>query len=52
VKSCACGDVARVELAAGDYTLRSRLDGQNAAAIGIFEAPNANALADPRPVTS
>jgi multidrug efflux pump len=39
------GDVARVELAAGDYTLRSRLDGMDAAAIGIFQAPGANALA-------
>src|SRR5690348_5582255 len=39
------GDVARVELAAGDYTLRSRLDGMEAAAIGIFQAPGANALA-------
>src|SRR5690606_12418696 len=29
-------DVARIELAAGDYTLRARLDGKNAAAIGIF----------------
>ena len=38
------GDVARVELAAGDYPLRSRLDGQNAAAIGVFQAPGANAL--------
>ena len=37
-------DVARVELAAGDYTMRARLDGQNAAAIGIFQAPGANAL--------
>ncbi len=37
-------DVARVELAAGDYTLRSRLDGMNAAALGIFQAPGANAL--------
>src|SRR5690606_32174347 len=37
-------DVARIELAAGDYTLRARLDGQNAAAIGIFQAPGANAL--------
>jgi len=37
-------DVARVELAAGDYTLRARLDGLNAAAIGIFQAPGANAL--------
>jgi multidrug efflux pump len=38
-------DVARIELAAGDYTLRSRLDGMNAAAMGIFQAPGANALA-------
>jgi multidrug efflux pump len=37
-------DVARIELAAGDYTLRARLDGDNAAAIGIFQAPGANAL--------
>ena len=37
-------DVARVELAAGDYTLRARLNGMNAAAIGIFQAPEANAL--------
>ena len=37
-------DVARIELAAGDYTLRARLNGQNAAAIGIFQAPGANAL--------
>ncbi|MDG2517630.1 MULTISPECIES: efflux RND transporter permease subunit [Lysobacter] len=37
-------DVARIELAAGDYTMRARLDGQNAAAIGIFQAPGANAL--------
>src|SRR5690606_31591553 len=28
----------------GDYTLRARLDGKNAAAIGIFQAPGANAL--------
>jgi multidrug efflux pump len=37
-------DVARIELAAGDYTLRARLDSNNAAAIGIFQAPGANAL--------
>ncbi|KFN47466.1 transporter [Arenimonas malthae CC-JY-1] len=37
-------DVARIELAAGDYTLRSRLNGMNASAIGIFQAPGANAL--------
>ncbi|KFN50466.1 efflux RND transporter permease subunit [Arenimonas composti] len=38
------GDVARIELAGGDYTLRSRLNGDAAAAIGIFQAPGANAL--------
>ncbi|AJD47233.1 RND transporter, HAE1 family protein [Isoalcanivorax pacificus W11-5] len=37
-------DVARVELGAGDYTLRSQLDGKQAVGIGIFQAPNANAL--------
>ncbi len=37
-------DVARIELAAGDYTLRARLNGKNAAAIGVFQAPGANAL--------
>ncbi|MCC3263317.1 efflux RND transporter permease subunit, partial [Paenibacillus polymyxa] len=36
--------VARVELGAGDYTLRSPLDGKNAVGIGIFQAPGANAL--------
>lgn len=38
-------DVARLEMGAGNYTLRSQLDGQNALAIGIFQAPGANALA-------
>ncbi len=37
-------DVARIELGAGDYTLRSQLDGNNAVGIGIFQAPGANAL--------
>src|SRR3546814_7070665 len=37
-------DVARLELGAGDYTLRSKLDGKNAVGIGIFQAPGANAL--------
>ena len=31
-------DVARLELGAGDYTLRARLDGQDAVAMGIFQA--------------
>ena len=38
------GDVARLELGAGDYTLRASLDGEDAVAIGIFQAPGANAL--------
>ncbi len=37
-------DVARLELGAGDYTLRAQLDGQNAVGIGVFQAPGANAL--------
>jgi len=37
-------DVARLELGAGDYTLRSQLDSKDAVAIGIFQAPGANAL--------
>ncbi|MBA4741603.1 MAG: efflux RND transporter permease subunit, partial [Azoarcus sp.] len=39
------GDVARVELAAAEYGLRSLLDNQPAVAIGIMQAPGANALA-------
>jgi multidrug efflux pump len=37
-------DVARVELAAGDYALRSLLDNKPAVAIPIFQAPGSNAL--------
>jgi multidrug efflux pump len=37
-------DVARIELGAGDYTLRSQLDNKDAVAIPIFEAPGANAI--------
>ena len=37
-------DVARLDLGAGDYTLRSLLDNQDAVAIPIFEAPGANAI--------
>ncbi|HEX7940946.1 MAG TPA: efflux RND transporter permease subunit, partial [Gemmatimonadaceae bacterium] len=37
-------DVARVQLAAGDYGLRSLLDNQHAVAIPIFQAPGSNAL--------
>ncbi|MDF0751744.1 multidrug efflux RND transporter permease subunit [Marinobacter sp. 71-i] len=37
-------DVARLEMGAGNYTLRSQLDGKDAVAIGVFQAPGANAL--------
>ena len=37
-------DVGRLELAAGDYALRSLLDNQDAVGIGIFQAPGSNAL--------
>ena len=37
-------DVARIELGANSYALRAQLDNRPALAIGIFEAPNANAL--------
>ncbi|HET6147879.1 MAG TPA: multidrug efflux RND transporter permease subunit [Polyangia bacterium] len=38
------GDVARVELASGSYSLRSMLDNKDAVAMGIFQAPGSNAL--------
>src|SRR5688572_2964580 len=38
-------DVARLELGAADYALRSLLDNKPAVAVPIFAAPNANALA-------
>ncbi|MGH7526153.1 MAG: efflux RND transporter permease subunit, partial [Gemmatimonadales bacterium] len=37
-------DVARLELAAGSYSLRSMLDNKEAVGIGIFQAPGSNAL--------
>ncbi|MDM9648371.1 multidrug efflux RND transporter permease subunit [Rhizobium sp. S163] len=37
-------DVARLELGAADYSLRSFLDGKPAVAIPIFQAPGSNAL--------
>jgi hydrophobe/amphiphile efflux-1 (HAE1) family protein len=37
-------DVARLELAAGSYSLRSMLDSKEAVGIGIFQAPGSNAL--------
>jgi hydrophobe/amphiphile efflux-1 (HAE1) family protein len=39
------GDVARVELGAEEYSIRSLLGNKNAIAIPIFQAPNSNALA-------
>ena len=38
-------DVARVELAAGSYSLESLLNNKQAAALAVFQAPNSNALA-------
>ena len=37
-------DVARVEMAAGDYALRSLLNNKEAIALGVFQAPGSNAL--------
>ncbi len=37
-------DIARLELGASDYALRSLLDNKPAVAIGIFAAPGSNAL--------
>lgn len=39
------GDVARVELGAESYSLRSTLNNQQAAAIPIFQSPGANSIA-------
>jgi multidrug efflux pump len=38
------GDVARLELGASEYSLRSLLDNDQAVAIGIFQAPGSNSL--------
>jgi len=38
-------DVARVQLGAGDYSLRSALDNKQSSAIGIFQAPGSNQIA-------
>jgi len=38
-------DVGRVELSSGSYSLRSLLNNKEAAAIAIFQSPDANALA-------
>jgi len=37
-------DVARIELGAGEFTLRSQLNNQSAVAIPIFQQPGSNAL--------
>ena len=37
-------DVARLELGANDYSLRSQLDGRNSVALGVFQTPGANVL--------
>jgi len=37
-------DVARIDLAATDYTRSSRLDGQPVALLGVYQLPDANAL--------
>jgi multidrug efflux pump len=37
-------DIARIELGASDYTLRSLLNNKQAVGIGIFQAPGSNAL--------
>ncbi len=37
-------DVARIELGASEYGLRSLLDNKQAVAIPIFQAPGSNAL--------
>jgi hydrophobe/amphiphile efflux-1 (HAE1) family protein len=38
------GDLARIEMGAQDYGMRSMLDNQNAIALPIMQAPGANAL--------
>ncbi|HEX2114183.1 MAG TPA: efflux RND transporter permease subunit, partial [Alphaproteobacteria bacterium] len=38
-------DIARIELGASEYALRSLLDNKSAVAIPIFQAPNSNAIA-------
>lgn len=38
------GDVARLELGASEYSLRSLLDNKTAVAIAIFQAPGSNAI--------
>ncbi len=44
-------DVARIELAAQDYTTNSYLDRDPAVALGIFQLPGSNALATAKNIT-
>src|SRR5690606_19649829 len=37
-------DVARIDLGAADYTLRSLLDGEPAVAVAVLQAPGSNAI--------
>jgi len=37
-------DVARIEMGAGTYALRSQLDNKDAVGMGVFQAPGANSL--------
>ncbi|WP_085024889.1 efflux RND transporter permease subunit [Ensifer aridi] len=38
------GDIARVEMGAADYSLRSLLDNKAAVGMGVFQAPGSNAI--------
>ncbi|QFI64934.1 efflux RND transporter permease subunit [Sinorhizobium alkalisoli] len=38
------GDVARIEMGAADYSLRSLLDNSAAVGMGVFQAPGSNAI--------
>lgn len=38
-------DIARIELGAADYALRSLLNGKSAVAVPVFQAPGSNAIA-------
>jgi hydrophobe/amphiphile efflux-1 (HAE1) family protein len=44
------GDIGRVELGAQQYTTSSALDGAPSATLGIYQSPNANALAVARAI--
>ena len=42
-------DIARIELGAADYSLRSLLDNKSAVAVPIFQSPGSNAIRFPTP---